>query len=206
MIRAHHRNAAEYKPLSAQPRNRLLLAINRLKSNRAEAHDGFGIDDRKLPVQKWRAGFHFVRLRRAIFRRTAFHHVADVNVFALEAHRFDHLREQFSGAPHERQSLNIFVAPRPFADEHQFRARIAAAEDNGIALLTKLASLAIPDILADYLQRIVCDALARFEERSRFDCREGCYGLRFRLRHKWIWRDAAEFSSCGSRGCGRIFR
>src|SRR5690348_8040456 len=117
MIGAHHRNAAKLEPLPAQPRNGLLLAINRLKGNRAEAYDGFGIDDRELPVQKRRAGFHFVRLRRAIFRRTALHHVADVNVFTLEAHRFDHLREQFSRAADERQSLNIFIAPRPFADE-----------------------------------------------------------------------------------------
>jgi len=41
----------------------------------------------------------------AILRRTALHHVADVDVFALQSHGFDHLRQQFF--PRARRTANL---------------------------------------------------------------------------------------------------
>ena len=57
-----------------------------------------GID---LAHQEGGAGGDFVSLGHAIFWRAAFDYVADVDVFALQAHCFDHLGEKFAGAAYE---------------------------------------------------------------------------------------------------------
>ena len=56
----------------------------RLRRARAEGHDHFRIDHIQLTQQKRRARFDFIGLGQSIFRRAAFHDVADVNVFALQ--------------------------------------------------------------------------------------------------------------------------
>ena len=67
--------------------------------------DHFRLDHVNLAHQKRRAGGDFVFFRQAIFRRAAFDHVADVNVFAAQAHGFDHVRKEFSGAADEGFAL-----------------------------------------------------------------------------------------------------
>src|ERR1700719_1842224 len=104
-----------------------------LRRTGSEADDHPGSDDVELTQQEWRASFNFIRLGQAIFGRAALHHVADVNVGTLEAHGFDHLREQFSGAPDERQALRVFVAAWPFADKHKLSLGITIAEDEFIS-------------------------------------------------------------------------
>ncbi len=96
-----------------------LVSSRRLRRAGSEADDYFGSDGVELAQQIWRAGFDFVGFGQAIFRRAALDDVADVYVFALQAHRFDHLRQQFSGAADKGKALGIFVAARPFAYENQ---------------------------------------------------------------------------------------
>ena len=100
----------------------------------------------------WRAGGDFVLFRQAIFGRAAFDDVADVNVFAAQAHRFDHLREKFSGAAYERLALHVFVVAGAFADEHELRFRIAHAEDDIVARLVQFAARALAEIGADVVR------------------------------------------------------
>ena len=61
----------------------------------------------------------------------AFQNIRDVNFRAREPHRLDNFRQQLSRASHERLAARIFIRPRRFADEHQFRVRIADTE-NGL--------------------------------------------------------------------------
>ena len=95
----------------------------------------FGLIYRDLPHEKWRAGLAFVALRRAISRRPAFHDVRNVNVFAANAHGFDHVVEQLAGATDEGFALDVFVGAGAFADEHQVGAWVAYAEDDLLAAL-----------------------------------------------------------------------
>ena len=109
-----------------------------------------GLIGSDLPHQKWRAGLAFVALRRAVPRRPALDDVRDVDFFAPQAHGFDHVVEQLSGAADERFALLVFVGARRFADEHQLGMRIAHAEDNLLApLLGQAAAGAVADIFAD---------------------------------------------------------
>ena len=84
----------------------------RLRGAAAEGADHFGADRGELAHQERRAGGDFVLFGQAIFGRAAFHDVADVDIFAAQAHGFDHLREQFAGAADERLALHVFVAAR----------------------------------------------------------------------------------------------
>ena len=70
-----------------------------------------------------------LRGRRAIARRPPGHDIGDVNRCAIEADRRQHPVEQFAGPADERQTLDVFVASRRFADKHQPRVRIAICED-----------------------------------------------------------------------------
>ena len=80
----------------------------------------FGANEIDLFLEKRLAGRDLVRLGIAIFRRPAFDDIGDIDVLALEPHAFgDDIGEQLAGPADERLALQIFVTPRPFADEHQ---------------------------------------------------------------------------------------
>jgi len=73
-----------------------------------------------LPQQIRRACGHFIRLRRAIFRRPAFTTLPDVNVPALQAHGFDHLRQQLAGPADKWDSpADLRRRPGPSPDKHE---------------------------------------------------------------------------------------
>ncbi len=97
---------------------------------------------------------HLVALRRAIAGRTAFHDVGDVDILAANAHGFDHVVEQLSGAAHEGLALRVFVGAGAFAHEHQVGARIAHAEDDLLAaLLVQFAAGAVAEVFANEFER-----------------------------------------------------
>ena len=97
---------------------------------------------------------HLVAFWRAIARRAALHDVRDVDIFAADAHGFDHVVEQLSGATDEGFALRVFVSAGAFADKHQVGVRIAYAEDNLLAaLLVELAAGAVAEIFADEFER-----------------------------------------------------
>src|SRR3989442_15984239 len=123
------------------------------------------MDGVELSKQKGRAGGDFISLRRAILRRAALHHVADVNIFSRKAHRLDHLCEQFTGPADKREALRIFIRARALADENQFRARTAVAEDDCVSAVTEAAARTVADIGANFFERVALNALGRLEER-----------------------------------------
>src|SRR5215472_8608434 len=142
MIGGHEFAGAKVEPLAAKLRDSAIGFQERLGRDRSEANNDFGRDDVELAQKKGRAGADFVFFGRAILWRAAFDDVADVNVFALQAHGFDHLREKFSGATNKRESLGIFVGARTFSHENEFGFCVSVAEDNCVAMLVKLAARA----------------------------------------------------------------
>ena len=169
MIGGEKRHAAKFEPLAAETRNGLLCAEQGLERDGAKANNDLRMDDVELAKKERRAGFDFVGLGRAIFRRTAFDNVADVDILAAETHGFDHLREQFSGAADERQALDIFIVARAFADENEFRRGAARAEYDVGALLAELAAFAVADVGANAFESVAGDALGGFEQGDRLD-------------------------------------
>ena len=163
VIRGQQLAPAPLLPFTAILRNAARGLQQRFRRHRAQANNHFRIDRINLAQQVWRAGLHFVRLWRAIFRRTAFHYVADVHIFSLQAHRLNHLRQKFPGASHERQALRVFIRSRPFADKHQLSFCAAVAEHKLVSFLMQLAARAVAEVLANLQQRIVLHLVDRFE-------------------------------------------
>ena len=144
-----HSHAVHVEKLSAQPRNRRSGLKHRLRGKGAKTAHDFRADGRELLLQERIAGGDFVRLGIAVFRRTAFQDIADVDVFTLEIDRLDDLRQQLARAADERQALLVFVVARRFADEDELGVGIARAEDDVGALRSELAALAVADFGAD---------------------------------------------------------
>jgi hypothetical protein len=151
-----------------------------LRRAASQAANYFRPDHVNLAEKKRRAGRDFILFRKAIFRRAAFHHVADVNIFAAQAHGFDHLREQFSCTADERLAFDIFVVAGTFAHEDQFRFHAADAENNMGAGFVQFAARAIANGFSYELKRVACDAVACFEQRGRLRERRGGGGTRRR--------------------------
>ena len=116
---------SRHLPISAQFGDAFLGAQHRLCGRRPQGANRFRPDGGKLPEQKLAANLHLIRLRRAIFRGPALHHVADVDVVPRDDNSFllrgavDHLRKKLSGPSDKRQSLRVLISPRAFSHEHQ---------------------------------------------------------------------------------------
>jgi hypothetical protein len=146
VIGGHQFSTAKFEPLSAEVRNAAVCFENGLRGGASEADDYFGGDGINLAQQEWRALAYFIFLRGAIFRRTALHDVADVDVFSLQAHRFNHLREKFSGAADKRETLHVLIMAGAFADKNEFGFWIAVAEDNFIPRSVEFAARAFAEV------------------------------------------------------------
>src|SRR5579863_9040042 len=159
MIGGDEFRAVVVEPLAAESGNAQRGLEHRLRGATAEATNHPGLDHAELANEIGRAGCDFVLFRQAIFGRTAFHDVADVNIRTAKAHRLDHLREEFPGAADEGLALLVFVAAGTFTDENELRLRIADAEDDVGASLVEFAARAVgADVGADALEGIAFDA------------------------------------------------
>src|SRR5262249_37249744 len=103
----------------------------RARRERAQRDDDLRLDDVDLLKQKGLARLDLVLLRITVLRRPAFDHVRNVDVFArhLEALLND-VGQQLTRAADEWNALDVFVAARRLANEHQVGARVADAEHN----------------------------------------------------------------------------
>src|SRR5207253_10812959 len=73
----------------------------------------------------------------------AFDHVADVAIaLAIELHGGEHLGQELPGAADEGLALLVLFLARSLADDHETRARVARAENDGGAALGELAARA----------------------------------------------------------------
>src|SRR5882762_8467845 len=167
-------SSAKFQPLAAKLGNSAIGLQQCFCGDGAQANNHFRSNAVDLPQEKWRAGAHFVFFRLAILRRPAFHYVADIHIFALQSHRFDHLRKQFSRAPDERQTLRIFIGARAFAHKNQLGLGISVAENNFVSRAVELTARAFAKVLANLEQRIVRNLVHGFEKRRSRNDRQGC--------------------------------
>ena len=181
MIRGHQLSSAKFEPLSTKLRDATIGFQQGLRCDGPEADDYFGRDGINLAQQKRRARSDFVFLGGTIFRRAAFHDVADVDVFPLQAHCFDHLGEKFSGAADKREALHVFVVSGAFADENEVSFGITVAENNFVARGVEFATRAFAEVGSNLEERIVGNLVKGFEERWARGDRQGV-GLSNRLR------------------------
>src|SRR5438445_3807130 len=195
MIGRQQFSSAKFQPLSAKLGNPAVGLQQGFCGDGAQANNYFGSDDVDLAKKKRRASADFIFFRLAILRWTAFHYVADVHVFTLQAHGFDHLGQQFSRAPDERQALRVFIGARAFADENELRLGISVAKNNFVPRAVEFAARAFTEIFADLEQRIVRNFVHGFEERWPCTNRQGC-DLRTQRRRDWRGRSQYGFS-CG---------
>ena len=115
--------------LAAEPADRLGGAQQRLGRRGAERDQHLGLNDLKLFEQEGLAGEDLLRQRVAVVRRATLQHVADEDVVAGEAHRFDHLGEQLARLADEGDALAVLLKARGFADEHEASSWVALTED-----------------------------------------------------------------------------
>src|SRR5260370_11710686 len=121
----------------------------------AEGHDHLRFDHRNLSHQERRAGRALVALRLAISRRAALYDVRDVDLLALDPHRFDHVVKQLPGAPDEGLALFSFIGTPPLAEEPQLRLWITDAKHNLLpSRLMEHTARTIAQVVADDLQRL----------------------------------------------------
>src|ERR1700739_758420 len=187
VVRGEQFCVAEVKPDAAISRNRVLGSQQRLRSCVAEANNRFGSDRIQLAIEIGRTGCDLIVGGCAVFRRAALHYVADVYVLALEAHRFNHLRQELSSTAHKRQPLNIFVMAGSLADKHELCMRIPYAKNNFVALLVPPAAAAFAQGLADSFERIVLDPVDRLKKGSRVHDRKN--GKRGRCSYSLLRRN-----------------
>src|ERR1017187_4275308 len=155
MVSDHHRNIVPLIPVAAHAGDAFLAVSQVFRRGRAERADGLGANGQQLAREELAADLHLVRLRRAVFRRAAFHHVADVDILAQQRNAFffrgafDHLRQQLARAADERDTLRVFIRARTFAYEDQFGLLVAHAEDDFGALFVQAAAMAIANVVED---------------------------------------------------------
>src|ERR1700722_6907768 len=164
VIGGHQFSAAKFEPLAAELGDAAVCCENGLGGGASEADDYFWRDGIDLAQQEWRTLLDFVALRSAIFRRATFDDVADVDVFALQAHRFDHLRQKLSGAADEREALHVFIVTWAFADKDELGFGIAVAEDDFVSSFVELAASAFAEIGSNLEQIVVGNFVKRFEQ------------------------------------------
>ena len=89
-----HPEILHLERLAAHLHDADLLAEQGLHGEVAEGADHLGFDQLDLLEEKWLAGLDLVRLGVAVLRRAALDDVGDVYVVALQADRFDDLRQE----------------------------------------------------------------------------------------------------------------
>src|SRR3990172_9709730 len=142
----HQLDAMIAVPVAAQFGDRNFALQQGLHGELSQRDDDLRSNEIDLFLQERFAGRHLVRLRIAVLGRPALDHIGDINVLALHSHSLgDDVGQKLPGPADERLSLQIFIAPRPFTDEHQLRLGMAHAEDDIGSARAKLAALAIAD-------------------------------------------------------------
>src|SRR5438552_1830729 len=150
----HELDAVVVVPAPAELGDRRLRPEQRLDRELAERHDHLGGDQLELAEEEGLAARHLVRLGVAVLRRPALDDVRDVDVVSVEPHSLgDDLGQELAGAPDEGLALQVLVAARRLAHEHEARARVADAEHEVRAVRGELAALAVADVSAQLLER-----------------------------------------------------
>ncbi len=178
----------------------------RLRRGIAERHQHVRIHEFDLPLDERQADLRLLRRRRAVAGRPPGNHVGDVGLAAVEADRGDHAVEQFAGTSDERQPLDVLVAPRRFADEHDAGLRIAVGKHQPRRGVLQRAAVEFFQERAQFFQRrrrsrrLARHRNRRFRRRCYFAARN-CRRCGGRLPQGAGWRRLADRGG-GCRGVG----
>ena len=116
------------RTIAARPHDALAGRQQRLRRGIAERHQHVRVHQFDLALDERQADLRLLRRRRAVAGRPPRNDVGDVGLAAVEPDRGDHPVEQLAGAADKRQALDVLVAARRLADEHDARLRIAVGE------------------------------------------------------------------------------
>src|SRR6266404_64693 len=179
----HDFDAAKVLKLSAHARNP--FAHFQQISQRSVSHhdDHIRFNGGDLAKQKGPADCGLLEGRLTITRRPAAVDVANQNVFALHADRFNDLGKQLSSAADERFALRVFISARSFPDKHQTRLEVSKSIDDLRSSFAQTAAGAVTDITPHILHPF--DGLKRCRSRDSDFAKKG----------GWLWwlRDNRRF-------------
>lgn len=154
MKRRPERQTLPLVPTSHQLSNPLSALQKYLCGRGPERHHDGRSNGSELPNQKLPTRFRLGWLRFAVFRRTATHGIADVDLPAIHPHCFDHAIEEFSRPAHERPSRHILVGSRRLAYEcNEGRILVAFPKDRLSASSPKPTRSTNSQTSAKYRQR-----------------------------------------------------
>ncbi len=133
---------------SADPRS----GHERAERVAAKSHDHSRVEDLELTLEVWRTGLDLERLGIPISGWPTLDNVGDEYLLALPADGFEQLVEQPTGGADERPALLVLVVARAFADEHDFRLRVALTRYRPGARLVERALRARSDLGGDLIE------------------------------------------------------
>ncbi len=147
------RNAPVIVKPSPEFRNGTIRPQEALCGDSAKGADEFRPDRLQLRPQEGGAGPDLFGLRSPVFRRSAFDHIADVDLFADEAHGIDDLCQQSAGRADKRSSLPILIESGPLAHENDPGLGVPLPENDGLSSVPQVTPSAVFQRLFDPVQR-----------------------------------------------------
>jgi len=152
VIGGHQSGATKGVNLSSESAYRCPDLQEGLGRGQAEATNHLRLQDRKLSHQEGRTGGDLIFLGRAVARRPAFDHVADVDLVPTHLYGFDHPGQQLPRPSNEGKTLPVLFNTGSLADKNQSGLWVAGSEHDVGAVLTQLAPLAVPQVITDLFQ------------------------------------------------------
>ena len=124
----HARAGVIVEPAPARAHDAFASAEQGLGRGIAERHQHVRIDQLDLALDEGQADLRFLRRWCAVAGWAPGNHIGDIGFGAIEPDRADHAVQQLAGTSDEGQALDVLVAPRCFADEHDAGFRIAVGK------------------------------------------------------------------------------
>ncbi len=144
----------DISPLPTQPFDSVGDAEDVLRRRAAQQHHDLRRDQLDLPRQKRAARLDLLRRGVAVARWTPIHDIRDVDILGIKRDRPQHTVQKLAGAAHEGLALQVLVAARRFADEHDAGLRIAPREAQRFRGALEAAPVECRERLAQGFQRL----------------------------------------------------
>ncbi len=152
MVGRHEGDALIGMPAAAQATDGALLAQQTLYGDASQGNNDARIDGGKLALEIGLAGGDFLGTRIAVLRRTAFFHIADINLVAAQPHGEEDAIEKPSGLADEGLSPFVLLATWGLADEHEARLGVADPENDVPAPLAEGTAATVFEFGTDFLE------------------------------------------------------
>jgi len=145
---------APVKPLSPELTHGLLGAQEVPCGDAPQGHDDRGVDDGNLCLKVWETRLNLFKGGGPVPRGSALHHIGDVHLFSLDAHRKEDFREELPCFSDKGAPGTVFVLPRGLADEHDKSVRVPLAENRLGPVFGQGAKGTPLNLLSDLLEKL----------------------------------------------------